>query len=119
MTFWELLANFIVVPDFWLGVEMLWVFVLAVYIIYLSVKKDWFQKPITTVRQAGEYVFLNLGLSVLETDLQLDALLVLVKWMFIKEWWKQENKGAVTIVLGISTLAFLLIISPVIGDWIE
>ncbi len=116
---WNLLTRVIVISSPWVALQLLWVFAALVYSDYLHRKDGWFKEPITSNLTFREFMISSAFLAVIATDLQLDGLLLFLKWRYIKEWWRSEKKAVTTIVLGLSTLALILVLSPSIGDWVE
>lgn len=119
MDLWNLLRRVIVVPDLWVAMQVLWLLGIGGYSRYLRIKDGWFKEPITSSIDTAEYAIMGAFLSVIATDLQLDGLLLFMKWRFIREWLKHEKKMVTTTLLSLSTLVLGLILSPAIGDWLE
>jgi hypothetical protein len=111
------LEALIVLPTLWQFVQLIWVWGLAMYGRYLNLKEGWFSEPMTSKRHLWEYAVVAGFLVFINTDLQLDGLLIVMKWQYIKEWWKHEKKFGISLILLLSILILLLILSPILGEW--
>jgi hypothetical protein len=107
---YALLDHMFSLPARWQWVELAWLLGLA-YHGYQMYKKDgWFGTPITAGAMFWEVPLLAVTSVFLTTEFQLEGLFVIMKYHFLKEWWKHEKLFLSSSILAVSTFFFLLVV---------
>lgn len=107
---YALLDHMFSLPSLWQCLELAWLLGLAYHGYQLHKNEAWFSSPITAGAMFWEVPLIALSSVLLTTEFQLEGLFIMMKYHFLREWWKHETMFLSTAILAVSTFFFLLVI---------
>lgn len=109
LTFWAIVTHVFAFPTWWTIFELIWLFNLSGYGLYLHRKYDWFQEPVTSTAMFWEFAIMAGVSALLTTDFQLEGVFVILKYHYIKEALKHDHVLRNLVLISIGVVVFIII----------